>query len=120
LCADRLAGEASAQDGAVMDRSDILNALREIGRSSDSVQYCVSETMDLLQDLRIQRGIFKREHHAGITKRIINQHMTGTNQRRHPNKPHTGKKWHGLDVCKLLGLQDQQISYSLAFVVYSC
>jgi hypothetical protein len=36
--ADRLAGEASVQDGAVMDRSDILIALREIGRSSDSVQ----------------------------------------------------------------------------------
>jgi ribonuclease HI len=35
---DRLAGEASVQDGEVMDGSDILNALREIGNSSDSVQ----------------------------------------------------------------------------------
>jgi hypothetical protein len=75
--ADGLAGEASVQDGAIMDKSDILNALREIGRSSDSVQYGVSETMDRLQDLCI-RGISKHEHHAGVAKRLINQHMTGT------------------------------------------
>jgi hypothetical protein len=71
--ADRLASEASVQVGAVMNRFNILNALREIGRSSDSVQYGVSETMDRLQDLRIQRGISKHEHHAGVAKRIINQ-----------------------------------------------
>jgi hypothetical protein len=75
---DRLSSEASVQAGAVMDRSDILNALREIGRSKDSVQYGVSETMDREQDLHIQRGLSKREHHAGVTKRMINQNMTGT------------------------------------------
>jgi hypothetical protein len=53
-CANMLASGASVQAGVVMDISDILNALREIGRSSDSVQYGVSETMDRLQDLHIQ------------------------------------------------------------------
>jgi ActR/RegA family two-component response regulator len=74
-----MASEASVQAGEVMDRSDILNALREIGRSTDSVQYGVSETMDRLQDLHIQRGLSKCEHHAEETKRMINQHMLGTN-----------------------------------------
>jgi ActR/RegA family two-component response regulator len=76
--ADMLASEASVQAGAVKNRSDILNALWDIGRSNDSVQYSVSKTMDRLQDLHIQRGISKHEHHVGVTKRLINQHMTGT------------------------------------------
>jgi ActR/RegA family two-component response regulator len=73
-----LASEASVQAGAVMDRSDILKALRKIRLSSDSVQYGVSETKDRLQGLHIQRVISKSEHHTGVTKRIINQHMTRT------------------------------------------
>jgi hypothetical protein len=76
--ADMLASEASVQADAVIDRSDILNALSEIGRSSDYVQHSVSETTDRLQDLHIQRGISKREHHAGVPRRLINQHMMGT------------------------------------------
>jgi ActR/RegA family two-component response regulator len=64
-----------SREDRVMDRSDILNALKEIARSNDSVQYGVSETMDRLQDFHIQRVISKREHHAGVTKRIIDQHQ---------------------------------------------
>jgi hypothetical protein len=55
--------EASVQVSAVMDISDILNALREIGRSNDSMEYGVSETMDRLLDFHTQRGI--SEHQAG-------------------------------------------------------
>jgi hypothetical protein len=76
--ADRQASRASAQTGAAMDRSDILNALREIGCSSDSVQYGVSESMDRLQDLLIKQVFSYREHHTGVSRRMINQHMTGT------------------------------------------
>jgi hypothetical protein len=62
----KLASKANVQAGAVMDRSDIPNAMREIGRSSDSVQHGVSETVDRLQDLHIQRGISKCEHLAEV------------------------------------------------------
>jgi hypothetical protein len=64
---DMLASGIRVQAGPVMDRSDILYALREIGRCSDSVQYGKSENMDRLHDLHIQRGISKREYHAEVT-----------------------------------------------------
>jgi hypothetical protein len=56
-----LAGRAIIHVCPSMDRSDVPNALRKIGRSSESVQYDESESIYRLQDLKFQWVFTKRE-----------------------------------------------------------
>jgi hypothetical protein len=61
-----------------MDRYDVPSVLIELGRSSNSLQYRESETINRLHDLKFKRGFSDCEHHAGGIRRIINDYMTGT------------------------------------------
>ena len=75
--ADRLAGRATGGSGHAMDRTDILNALREAGRVNDFSNDCVSATMTRLQEHQVKRGTARQERYAGSQRRIVNQHRTG-------------------------------------------
>ena len=75
--ADQLASRATVGKGRSMDRSDILNALREAGRINDSIMANESVTMNRLFDLQVKRGVARDERFAGSLRRIVNQHRTG-------------------------------------------
>ena len=76
--ADQLAGLAHVSAGQAMDRSDILNALKDEGRVNEGGDDCDSATMARLYELRIERGLVRRERYRGRQRRLVNQHRTGT------------------------------------------
>jgi hypothetical protein len=75
--ADTLAAWATVVDGQVIDRADILNALREVGRVQKSDDANESTTLTRLQELQIKRGVAKHKYYAGNQRRLVNQHRTG-------------------------------------------
>ena len=75
--ADRLAGSATISDGQPMDRTDILNALIECGRSED-VHLKQSMSTTRLQQLGLKIGVARKEQHNRYVSRLINQNRTGT------------------------------------------
>jgi hypothetical protein len=75
--AETLAVRATVVDGQVMDRADILNALREVGLVQDLEGAKESATLTRLQELQIKRGVARHECCAGSQRRLVNQHRTG-------------------------------------------
>jgi ribonuclease HI len=75
--ADRLAGSATISEGQPMDRSDILNTLREVGRKDD-FQLSKSTSLARLQESGVKIGVARQEKHNRLTGRLVNQHRTGT------------------------------------------
>jgi hypothetical protein len=61
----------------VMDRADILNALRETGRVNDSSDEGESATLTRLQELQVKRDAARYECYAGSQRRLVNQHRAG-------------------------------------------
>ena len=53
--ADRLAGSAAVVAGQRMDRADIINAIREMGRAED-FHDCASESLSRLREMGIKIG----------------------------------------------------------------
>ena len=74
--ADRLAGLATISEGAAMDRSDILHALRESFRTEE-FQGCESHSLTRLKEMGVNIGAARKERHTKYAKRLINQHRTG-------------------------------------------
>jgi hypothetical protein len=74
--ADTLAAMATVVDGQVMDRADILNALREVGRVRDSEDANESATLTWLKELQIKRGVARQEYYTGNQRRLVHQHRT--------------------------------------------
>ena len=64
-------------DGQVMDRAEILNALREVGQVQDAEDANESATLTRLQEFQIKRGVGTQEYNAGNQRRLVNQHKTG-------------------------------------------
>ena len=75
--ADRLAGSAAVVAGRPMDRADIFNAIREIGRTED-FHDCASASLSRLREMGIKIGAARREKLSGRMRSRINQHRTGT------------------------------------------
>jgi ActR/RegA family two-component response regulator len=60
-----------------MDRAEILNALREVGRVQDAEDANESTTLTRLQEHQIKRVVARHEYYAGNQQRLDNQHRTG-------------------------------------------
>ena len=76
--ADKLAGLATVSEGLPMDRADILNNIRDIGRARDFGDTSKSSSLPRMYELEIKKGIAKNERWSGRTRAIVNQHRTGT------------------------------------------
>lgn len=76
--ADRLASCAPIASGRAMDRADILNAIREKGRTEDSQNDEDSTSVSRLLELGVKCGAARLERHTGHMRQLINQHRTGT------------------------------------------
>src|SRR5204863_9934221 len=74
----KLAGLANVSEGLPMDRADILNNIREMGRERDFWDTSKSSSLPTMYELEIKKGIAKNEHWSGRTRAIVNQHRTGT------------------------------------------
>jgi hypothetical protein len=72
--ADRLAVE---QGGTAMDRSDILNVLRDNYRISEVVKYFESAAVNRLNELHVKAVSARQQQYAGKQRRVVNQHNTG-------------------------------------------
>jgi hypothetical protein len=68
---------AVEQSGTVMDRTDILNVLRDNYRITEAAKDSGSTTMIRLNELHVKAGSAKWQQYAGKQRRIINQHNTG-------------------------------------------
>ena len=75
--ADQLAATATVGSGRAMDRSDVLNALREVGRANDSVSEDESTSLTRMLEHQVKRGKARHERYAGSQRRMVNQHRTG-------------------------------------------
>ena len=75
--ADRLAGSAAVVAGKPMDRADIINAIREIGRTED-FHGCASASLSRLREMGVKIGTARFETFSGHIRSRINQHRTGT------------------------------------------
>ncbi|BFZ17186.1 hypothetical protein BsWGS_20225 [Bradybaena similaris] len=75
--ADRLAGTAAVSEGQPMDRSDIICALRELGRNED-LQAHPSPSIDRMHEMGLTMGAARKERYNNPTRRFINQQRTGT------------------------------------------
>jgi carbonic anhydrase len=64
-------------NGQAMDRTDILNAIRDARRKADSFSENESETMSRLKEHQVKEGVAKLEHFSGNQRRMVNQHRTG-------------------------------------------
>ena len=78
----KLAGLATVADGSAMDRSDILNAIREVSRKNNLGDIMDSTSLSRLKKLGVTCGAARRERHKGKSRYFINQHRTGTLSRR--------------------------------------
>jgi hypothetical protein len=62
---------------ADLDRSNILHAIRDVGRSNDFSTDKESVTMTRLHEHKVKKGVEREEHFSSNQKRIVNQHRTG-------------------------------------------
>jgi hypothetical protein len=78
LCehADSLADSVVVQRGTAMDRSDILNVLRDNLRKSDAEKDAESTTMNRLHELHFRAGSARQQQYAGRQRRIVSKHNT--------------------------------------------
>ena len=73
---DRVAGLSTISEGAAMDPSDILHALRESFRTEE-FQGCEFHSLTRLKEMGANIGAARKERHTKYAKRLINQHRTG-------------------------------------------
>ena len=75
--ADRLASNASIEEGQPMDHADVTNNLRDVGRSED-FEGNDSLSLHRMKELGVRIGMARTKSHAGRRRRLVNQHRTGT------------------------------------------
>jgi hypothetical protein len=76
--ADRLADMAVEQGGTAMDRTEILNVLRDSYRISEAENDSESATMIRLSELHVKAESARQQQYAAKQRKIVNQHNTGT------------------------------------------
>ena len=75
--ADSLASSAILTAGQPMDRADIINNLRDMGRTED-FEGNVSSSLSRMRELGVKIGIARTERYSGRMKGTVKEHRTGT------------------------------------------
>ena len=75
--ADYLADVAIITSGPALDRSDVINAMRDAYHKAYFDNQQDSASLSRLTDMGVQPGAARNEHYTNGTRRLINQHRMG-------------------------------------------
>ena len=92
--ADALTKTATMSQGGAMDRGDILTALKEAGHGELNDSCDDSHTLSRLVKFNLKKGVAKKENLAGRTRRMVNQHRTGTISKHTLGDLLSWRSWH--------------------------